>query len=406
MNKNKKVAIIGAGPAGALAAIFLAQTKLFDITLFDPKEPLTTLLPTGGGRCNLTYFEPDYKELAKYYPRGEKFLLSVFSKFNSLDTIQTFEEMGVKTFIQEDSRVFPTCESSKEVSNILNYLIKKYKIKVIKDSVKKLLNENGMFVLSTNQNKHEYFHYAVIATGGKGTGFDLAKNLGHEIIELKAALTPLKISDERFYRLSGLSLEDVTIKAFFENKIVSETRGNILFTHKALSGPGIYKISSLCAYCDFSKEKPLTLKINPSNLNEEEINAYISKSIELNPKKNLRNIFSKLAPKSLIELIFEVNKINPEKEITHLSKNEKNIIIKNLTELEFNAIVKIPGEEIVTAGGICLDEINNKTMESKLIKGLYFCGEIINVDGYTGGFNLQNCWSTAFVCAEAIKQNP
>ncbi len=406
MKTNKKIAIIGAGPAGALTAIFLAQTGIFDITIFDAKDPLSTLLPTGGGRCNLTYYEPDYRELAKYYPRGEKFLLSIFSKFNSLDTIQAFESMGISTFIQEDSRVFPTSESSKEVAKILKYLLSKYKINIIKENVDELLFENEMFVVSTKSLKHKYFHKTVIATGGKGSGFELAKGLGHKIIDLKAALTPLKLKDERFYTLSGLTLEDVTVTATHKNKIVSSVRGNLLFTHKALSGPVIYKTSSQCAYTDFDKNNPLTLKINISNLNEEEINAYIAKSIELHPKKNLRNVFSKLAPKSLVELIFQINNINPEKEITHLSKNEKKVIVKNLTELEVEAIGKIPGEEIVTAGGVCLNQINNKTMESKIQKGLYFAGEVINVDGYTGGFNLQNCWSTAFVCADALKQNP
>ncbi len=406
LKQNKeKIAIIGAGPAGSLAAIFLAQTKKFDVTLFDAKEPLSTLLPTGGGRCNITYFETDYTELVKHYPRGEKFLLSIFSKFNSLDTIQVFEEMGISTFVQEDSRVFPVCESSKEVASILRYLLKKYKINLIKENVEELSYENNMFLLSTKSHKHKYFHKTIISTGGKGSGFELARKLGHKIIDLKAALTPLKISDERFYSLSGLTLEDVEVKAFYKGKEVSKTYGNILFTHKALSGPAIYRISSLCAYQEYNKNNPLTLKIKISNLTEDELNLYIKETIELHPKKNLKNVFSKIAPKSLIEVILNINNIDPEKEITHLSKNERNFIIKNLLEFELHAIDKIQGEEIVTAGGICLDEINSKNMESKIKKGLYFCGEVINVDGYTGGFNLQNCWSTAFVCAEGISEN-
>lgn len=405
MKTNKRIAIIGAGPAGALAAIFLAQMGSFDITLFDEKSPLTTLLPTGGGRCNLTYYEPDNKELAKFYPRGEKFLLSVFSKFNSMNTIDFFESMGIDTYVQEDSRVFPKSESSKEVAKIFNYLLNKYNIKIIRENVSELLFENDMYLVSTNNKKHTYFHNAVIATGGKGSGFDLAKGLGHKIKELKAALSPLKISNEEFYELSGLALEDVKVKACFKGKEISQVTDDLLFTHKSISGPAVYKTSSICAYYDFNKNSPLTLKINVSNLTEEEIEIFIANAIESNPKKTIKNVFSKLAPKSLLDLILRINKINSEKEITHLSKKEKNIIIKNLISLELYAIDKTKGEEIVTAGGICLNEINNKTMESKLKKGLYFCGEVLDIDGFTGGFNLQNCWSTAFVCAEGIKQN-
>lgn len=405
MKTNKKIAIIGAGPAGALTAIFLAQKSDFDITLFDEKSPLTTLLPTGGGRCNLTYYEIDNKEFAKFYPRGEKFLLSIFSKFNSLNAIDFFESIGIDTYIQEDSRVFPKSESAKEVAKVLNYLLNKYNIKIVKENVTELLFENDMYLINTNNKKYSYFHNIVIATGGKGSGFYLAKNLGHTIKDLKAAITPLKISNEEFYELSGLTLEKVNVRAYFKGKEIARVTDDLLFTHKSISGPTVYKASSLCAYYDFSKNSPLTFKINVSNLTEEEIEVLIKETIELNPKKAIKNVFSKIAPKRLLELILKINQINPDKEITHLSKKEKNIIIKNMTALELNVIDKTKGPGIVTAGGICLDEIDNKTMESKLKKGLYFCGEVINVDGFTGGFNLQNCWSTAFVCAEGIKQN-
>lgn len=405
MQMNKKVGIIGAGPAGVLAAIFLAQTESFEITIFDGNPPLTTLLPTGGGRCNLTYYESDNREFTKFYPRGEKFLLSIFSKFNSMDTIEFFESIGIKTYVQEDFRVFPKSESSKEVAKILNYLLNKYKIKIIRENVSELLIEDDMFLISTKNQKYLYFHNAIIATGGKGSGFALAKKLGHKIEELKAALSPLKVNNEEFYELSGLTLEKINVKAYYKGKQISQVTDDLLFTHRSISGPAVYKTSSLCAYCDFDKNSPLMLKINVSGLYEEEIELFINNSIASNPKKAIKNVFSKLVPKRLLELILQTNNIDPEKEITHLSKKEKNIIIKNLTALELSAIGRAKGEEIVTAGGISLNEINSKTMESKIVKGLYFSGEVINVDGFTGGFNLQNCWSTAFVSAEAIKQN-
>lgn len=400
---KQRTGIIGAGPAGSLAAIFLAQMSPdHEITLFDGTEPLSTLLPTGGGRCNLTYYESDNKELAKFYPRGEKFLLSVFSKFNSLNTIEFFESIGIPTFVQDDSRVFPTSESSKEVAKVLKCLIQKYSIKVIREKVEDLSRENDLFLVKTNAKKHSYFHNIVIATGGKGNGFELAKKLGHKIEEPKAALSPLKIKETEFYELSGLTLKNISITAFFKNKKISKVYDDMLFTHKSITGPAIYKTSSLCAYSNFNEATPLRLSINITNLTEEEIDYFVKEAINTNPHKTVKNVFSKLAPKRLLELILKINKIDENKEITHLSKKEKSIIIKNLTELELNAITKTTGEEIVTAGGISLNEINSKDMSSKIIPNLYFCGEVINVDGFTGGFNLQNCWSTAFVCADGI----
>lgn len=402
MPMNKKIAIIGAGPAGVLTAIFLAQAGSFQITIFDEKYPLTTLLPTGGGRCNLTYFEPDNREFVKYYPRGEKFLLSILSKFNSTDTIEFFKSIGIETYIQEDSRVFPKSESSKEVSKTLNNLLNKHKVNIVRENASELSIMDNLFLINK---KHSGFDNVVIATGGKGGGFKLAEKLGHKIEKLKPALAPLKIKNEEFYELSGLTLEKTNIKAYYKGKQVSQVTDDLLFTHRSISGPAVYKTSSLCAYCDFDKNSPLTLKIDVSGLSEEEIELFINNAIKVSPKKAIKNVFSKLATKRLLELILKTNNIDLEKEITHLSKKEKNIIIKNLTALELFAIDKAKGEEIVTAGGICLNEINNKTMESKKVKGLYFCGEVIDIDGFTGGFNLQNCWSTAFVCAEAIKQN-
>ncbi|MDD3236977.1 MAG: aminoacetone oxidase family FAD-binding enzyme [Candidatus Gastranaerophilales bacterium] len=401
---NKKVAIIGGGPAGALAAIFLAQqSRAFDITVFDVKKPLSTLLPTGGGRCNLTYFEPDNRELVKFYPRGEKFLLSVFSQFNALNTIEFFESIGIDTFVQEDSRVFPTCESSKEVSKILNYLLNKYEIHVKNELVTSIKQDNT-FIIETESKKYNS-DIAIIATGGKGNGFKIAKDMGHTIIEPKAALAPLELAENEFYSLSGLTLNKITLNATFEGKKIAKVYDDMLFTHNSISGPAIFKISSICAYTNFSKEKPLKLHLNSTGLTEEEIKIYITELIEKFPNRSLKNAISQLLPHKLGNLIINKIGIDQEKRITHLTKEEKNKLAHNISNIEMNVISKSKGKEIVTAGGIALNEINSKTMESKIIKDLYFCGEVVNIDGFTGGFNLQSCWSTAFVAANAIIKN-
>ena len=397
---NKKVGIIGGGPAGTLAGILLSNAGV-NVTIFDPKQILTTLLPTGGGRCNLTYYEYDNTQFCKNYPRGEKFLLSVFSKFNAMDTISLFNELGIETFIQNDNRVFPTSESSKDVANKLSKILSKNKVKHINQMVIDITNTKGALSIETERNSQS-FDYVIIATGGKGNGANLVKKMGHNIIAQKPTLNALKIKENIYYNLAGLSLNNIKITAKHSNKKIGETTGDILFTHNSISGPAIFKISSICAYIDYDFLKPMTLNLCLTNYTEEEIREYIRQTIKENPRKNIKNTMSHLIPKRLTDCILKASNINAEKEITHISKQETNTLINCLTALELTVFGKSNGEEIVTAGGVDLKEINSKTMKSKLIENLYFCGEILDIDGYTGGFNLQNCWSTAFICAEDI----
>lgn len=398
---SKVVFIIGAGPAGVLAAVLIARGLDCRIKIFDYKKPLSTLLPTGGGRCNLTYYESDFKELVKFYPRGEKFLLSVFSQFSSLDTISLFEELGIKTYIQDDSRVFPASNSAKDVADRLIKELNKNNVEIIQDKVLDITKTEDAFLIKTEKVNYSS-DFVVLATGGKGNGFKIAEKFGHTIENLKPSLCPLKIRDENFYSLSGLSLSNVLISAYFNNKKVCDTSGDLLFTHNSISGPVVFKVSALCADYDFDEKNPLNLKINVSGLSEDEIDSFINKNVKSNPNKVIKNVFSKLVNKNLLNLLLNKNSIDEDKQIVHLTKKEKELLINSLTALELEVTGRVQGGEIVTAGGISLDEINAKTMESKLIKGLYFIGEIIDVDGFTGGFNLQNCWSTAYVCSKEI----
>lgn len=398
---SKVVSIIGAGPAGALAAILIAKKSKFKVRIFDYKKALSTLLPTGGGRCNLTYYEPDFKELVKFYPRGEKFLLSVFSSFNALDSIELFGNLGINTYVQDDLRVFPVSNSSKDVADKLIVELKKNNVEIIQEKVVTISKNDDKFFIKTDASNYDS-DFIVMATGGKGNGFKLAENLGHKIEELKPSLAPLKLKDESFYSLTGLSLDNVKLEAYYNNKKVCETSGDLLFTHNSISGPVIFKISALCAYFDFNEDNHLTLKINVSGLSEDEIYSFLEENIKSNPNKAIKNVFSKLVNKSLLELILNNIALDSDKQVVHISKKEKQRLVESLTGLKLEVTGIVKGGEIVTAGGVSLDEINSKTMESKLINGLYFAGEVINVDGFTGGFNLQNCWSTAYICSQSI----
>lgn len=398
---GSKIAIIGAGPAGCACAYF-ASTDLKDteVTLFDFAAPLHTLLYTGGGRCNLAYCEYDFKELAKFYPRGEKFLYSVFSKFATSETIDFFKSIGVDTYVQDDLRIFPTSDSAKEVREKILNAIKACGFK--KEKVLMINKEENGFLLTT-ETKTYTFDKVVIAIGGHA-GFELAKNIGHTIVKPKPALTSL-ISKDSLKPLQGVSLKNVLAEVFYENKKTTTAQDDLIFTHSGISGPLAYKISSFCARLDYNAKNPLVLKLNfLQNQTDIEQNFELAfqNKLNANPKKDIKNLVSEFVPKSLSDYILNTNKINPEEKCCKIDGKTRNLIVKALQCFEINITSPAKDGEVVTSGGVCLDEITPKTMQSKLVEGLYFCGEVIDADGLCGGFNLQNCWSTGYIAGNNI----
>lgn len=400
--QKTKIGVIGGGPAGVFASIFASENPNNEILIFDKNEILKTLLPTGGGRCNLAYGEFDNKELTKFYPRGEKFLLSVFSKFSTADTLAFFEKIGVTTYMQDDFRFFPKSNSASTVRKKLLKQLEKPNIKIIKNHVIDIKKQTTFFTVKT-QEKEYIVEKIIFATGGKGDGHKFAKNLGHNIIPLKPSLCALKIKEDAFFKLSGLTLKHIDADIFYKNKKITEQNGDILFTHYGISGPLPYKISSLCADIDFNKANPLTIKLNLVANNIENFWEIFGEELKNNPQKNIINVLNNFIPNSLAEVILQKREIDKQIKCGQLKKTYRTMIVNDLTNLELNAYGKRTGEEIVTAGGIDLKEINQKTMESKLVKNLFFCGEMIDIDGLTGGFNLQNCWSTGFIAGSSLK---
>lgn len=388
----KNIAVIGCGAAGGLLSILLTKNPSINVTAFDIKEPFSTLLPTGGGRCNLTYEENDVKEFVKNYPRGEKFLISVLSKFGQKQTRKLFSDLGIKTYVQPDKRVFPISNSSLKTISILNKHLETSNFIFRKEKVLDVKKENNLFIVKTENFKYK-FDYLVISTGGRGNGFQLAKNLGHKIIEQKPSLTALDIKEKNFYKLSGLSFKDVEINVKLGKKKFPYVSGDILFTHKSISGPCIFKVSAITAYEEFSSVSPLELTLKLTDVPVETI----ENEIKNNSKRSIKNVFSKFVPESFINEILFVNNIDGDKQAAQLKKPEKEILINSLISFKLHAEKKIKDSEIVTAGGVDLNEVNSKTMESKLIKGLFFAGEVLNIDAFTGGFNLQNAWSGAYI---------
>lgn len=377
------IAIIGAGASGCICA-YLLQKEGFDVTLFDKGMPLRTLLPTGGGRCNLAHAEYDFKDLTKNYPRGEKFLYSVFSKFSTYDTLALFDELGVETYTQEDERIFPTSNSAKDVrEKILNNL---KNVQIQKEEVIKIEKiDSGFKILSTpnyskNKKMCEYlFSHVIIAIGGH-SNFDFLKSFDIKIIPPRPSLVGLN-TKEKSKEISGVVVRNANYNGLTDN---------LLFTHFGISGPLAYKISSIKARDNFPYK--LNFDLHPQEINLQEL-------LNTNPHKDVKNILSKFIPHGLIKyLIGDIADIKAHK----IDGKTRDFILSKLHNLELTVIGTNKGEETVTAGGIDLSEINPKTMELKRYKNIYCIGEALNIDGFCGGYNLQNAWSTAFVAKEAI----
>lgn len=382
---NKTIAIVGAGPAGCFCAKLLLDYGC-EVTLFDKWSPLRTILPTGGGRCNLAHSEFDFKELAKNYPRGEKFLYSVFSKFSTENTLNFFDSIGVKTYTQDDNRIFPTSNSSKEVQEKILSSIKDANI--IKEDVQQISKLDNCYKIKTNKSSYA-FDIVVVSIGGHSK-LDILSPLDLRIEPQTQALVALK-TQENFADISGVSIKNVKVlgKDFKQLK-----KDDIIFTHKGISGPLIYKISSIYA----RKEMPykLTLQlIEPFNLQEE---------LDKNPHKEIKNLVGNFVPKSFANCVLKSLEIPLETSCCKINGKIRDKILNKLTNFEINIVGKVPDSEVVTCGGISLKEIDSKTMEAKRYPNLYFCGEVLDVDGFCGGFNLQNCWSTAYIAAQGVRQ--
>ncbi|GBF22598.1 flavoprotein HI0933 family [Candidatus Gastranaerophilus sp. (ex Termes propinquus)] len=357
MQAGCRVAIIGGGPSGIYCALTLLEmSKNVDITVFERGMPLSTLLPTGGGRCNLSHNlnnGDDFKEFAKNYPRGEKFLYSIFSRYFLSETRDFFKFIGVDTYSGTDNRVFPVSNSSSFVAKrMLEKLKNQSRVKIIKKEVKNVKDLAG-------------FDKVVIATGSK-TGYELATAYGHTVTPLAAALCGY-----------------ITKQKYPPGVVLSTTDGDILFTHQGISGPFAYKHSSINAY------KPYPFKLEVPLIDPEALSTAIAAS----GKKTFLNILSQFVPKSLASVLSE----HGERQACHIKKEE----IKRLEKLVFDVLSPDSKGETVRAGGVSLKEINSN-MQSKINEHVYFCGEVLDIDGFCGGFNLQSCWSTAAVAALSI----
>ena len=409
-----KVIIIGGGPAGMLAAISAAKENN-EVILLEKNNSLgRKLLITGKGRCNITS-SIEIDEFIKNIPGNGRFLYSAFQNYTNQDIIELIESNGIKVKEERGNRIFPVTDRAEDVLNCLVKEMKKYKQIEIKTGkkVETILTENGEVLGVKLESGEKIFGSKVIlATGGKsypvtgsdGDGYKMAKTLGHTIEKIRGSLVPLTGDQRLCQSMQGLSLRNVkiTIKDIEKNKKIYDDFGELLFTHFGVSGPTILSSSAhLLRYKDIDKlfnenKIKLYIDLKPA-LSNEELDLRIRRDFEEIKNKEFKNSLEKLLPKKMIPAILDLSGIDINKKVNSITKEERQKLVELLKNFEINIDGFRPVEEaIVTAGGISIKEINPKTMESKLVKGLYFAGEIIDVDAYTGGFNLQIAYSTGY----------
>ena len=409
-----KVVIIGGGPAGMIAGIKAAKegNKVY---IYEKNKMLgKKLLITGKGRCNITS-SIDMDEFIKNVPGNGRFLYSAFQSFTNQDIINLLKENGVKVKEERGNRIFPVSDSAQDVLNALINELKKNNVQIREDSpVEKIVVKDGIVKGIVLKNKQEIdADKIILATGGKsypgtgstGDGYKMVEKLGHTITKVQGSLVPLKADLDICKELQGLSLRNVgiLIKDIQNNKKIYEDFGEMLFTHLGVSGPTILSGSAhILRYKNIDEllregKVKLYIDLKPA-LTEEVLNSRLLRDFEENKNKAFKNSLDNLLPKKMIDMVIELSNINENKKVNEITKEERLNLIRLLKNFEVTIDGFRPIEEaIVTAGGINIKEINPKTMESKLVSGLFFAGEVIDVDAYTGGFNLQIAYSTGYV---------
>jgi len=412
-NNNKfDLAIIGGGPAGMMAAIRAGQLGK-KVVLLEKNETLgNKLLLTGGGRCNISNATFDKKELAQKYGKEGFFLLPALSVFGAKETIEFFNKNGIKTKVEKDNKVYCATDKANNVLKALIYMLRNNEVSVINHAkVKKIeLQKNKISKIVLEDNSKIIAENYIIATGGKshpstgstGDGYEFAKILGHKVEKPKPALVPIQIKEEWVKKAQGLSLANAKLDVYLNNKKEFSTTGEIILTHFGLSGPAILSISGRVGDLLEKGEVKIALDLN-SNLTPEALDKIIQNYFETNINKTLKNCLTEILPTKLILIILELSKTEATKKANQVTKEERQRLVSTIKKLEMTVSGLLGFDQaMVTSGGISLKEIDAKTMRSKIVKNLFFAGEVINLHGPTGGYNLQACWSTGYLAGESV----
>ena len=401
------VIVIGAGASGLIAAGIAAQ-KYQNVLLLEKKtRPAIKLSITGKGRCNVTN-SADIKEFVAEFGNNGKFLYSAFSKFFNIDTIRLFEELGVNCRLERGGRYFPESNDAHDIVNALIKFVKNKKVKIITNSeVTNFICENKKIKSVILKNETQYFaNKFVLATGGKsypltgstGDGYILAKSLGHTIITPQPALVPLVSDDKYLKQLNKLKLKNIEISVLANEKVTTKLFGEIEFTSFGLTGPLILKVSSqVFSLIEEKKVVDIFVNLKPA-LDDKQLDDRLVRELNSSGNMPVRNMLKTLLPMQMIEPFMKKNNIKWTELCSAINKEKRKKLFYGLRNMNFKIIATRPIDEaIITKGGISLKEVEQNTMKSKLVDNLYFCGEVLDIDGPTGGFNLQAAFSTGYL---------
>lgn len=400
------VVIIGGGPAGMMAAASAASRGKKTIIVEKNSTLGKKLLITGKGRCNITN-DCDISEFINNVPVNGSFLYSAFYSFTNRDLISMLNDAGLKTKVERGGRVFPVSDKAGDVLKTLMRILKENGVKLLKGEVKDIRCSGDEKIVVLDGNKVIKCNSVIIATGGlsypltgsTGDGYRFARKLGHKIETPKGSLVPLEIKSPYIKELMGLSLKNTSIKVMKNGKEHYSDFGEMLFTHYGMSGPVILSASSHMR--DFEKNSyKIIIDLKPA-LDEKTLDKRILRDFEKEKNKDFINSLDDLLPKKMIPVIVKISGIPPRKKVNEISKEERKRLLCAIKGMEFDISGLRPVKEaIITSGGVNVKEINPGTMESKICKGIFFAGEVIDTDAYTGGFNLQIAFSTGYLAGQ------
>lgn len=412
-----KVIVIGGGPAGMFAAIAAAEIG-HDVTILEKNEKLgKKLYITGKGRCNITNAS-DMEVLFSNVMTNAKFLYSAFYAYDNQRVIDFFEENGLATKIERGNRVFPVSDHSSDVIATLTKVLRQKKVEVkLHTEVKELLckpiegQEQKVTGVLLSDGTKLFADDVIVATGGfsyqttgsTGDGYRFAKECGHTVTQITPSLVPFEAKEEYVSRMQGLSLKNVQVRIYHQKKLLYDEFGEMLFTHFGVSGPLLLSASARIKPSLTSQELRMEIDLKPA-ISEEQLDKRVLREFEEAKNKQFKNSIGKLFPTKMIPVMIELCGIDPDKKVNEITKEERLSFVRLIKAFPLTLCgLRDFKEAIITKGGVSVKEVNPSTMESKLVKNLYFCGEVMDLDALTGGYNLQIAWSTGYLAGISVE---
>ena len=400
--------VIGGGPAGMMCAATAAERGL-DVLLLEPNHKLGRKLRiTGRGRCNLTN-NCDIKTFMANIPGDGRFLYSALNRLSPADTIAYFEALGLPLKTERGFRVFPVSDNANDVADAMARLCSRQGVRVLQAHAREICTENGRVIGVDTEQGHISCRAAAVCTGGlsypltgsTGAGYRFAESCGHTVTELRPSLVPLESDDWYCGQMQGFALKNVVLSAYENEKLIFKELGELLFTHFGVSGPLVLSASAKMRHMGQADYR-LSIDLKPA-LDEKKLDARILRDFEKYANKEFKNALADLAGKSMIPVLVSLSGIPEDTKVNNITRQQRQGLVRLLKAFPVSVSGMRPIEEaIVTSGGVSTKEVNPRTMESKLVQGLFFAGEVLDLDAYTGGFNLQIAWSTGYVAGKSV----